>query len=117
MAAFLLPRLLRRILNFDVGAYPGEGCQQMTSPWRIQTIVTTTGERLTVLIDRDTGVPLFNPTVYELTEVPARNRAANTIEQHLVAIECLLPLCSASDIDLDERFQTGHLLTIGELEI
>ena len=43
----------------------------MTSPWRIQTIVTTTGERLPVLIDRDTGVPLFNPTVYALTEVRA----------------------------------------------
>jgi hypothetical protein len=51
----------------------------MTSPWRIRTIVTGTGERLPLLLDRASGVPLFDPTVFAVTEVRARNRAANTI--------------------------------------
>jgi hypothetical protein len=43
----------------------------MMSPWRIRTIVSGNGERLPLLIDRATGVPLFDPTLYALTEVRA----------------------------------------------
>jgi hypothetical protein len=88
----------------------------MTSPWRIRTIVSGSGERLPMLIDRATGVPLFDPTVYALTEVRARNRAANTIQQHLVAIECLLLFCRAAGIEITERIRSGQLLTVGELD-
>ena len=75
-----------------------------------------TGERLPLLLDRDSGVPLFDPTVYVLTEVRARNRAANTIQQQLVGIECLLLYCRAAVIDLPERIRSGKLLAIGELD-
>ena len=88
----------------------------MISPWRVHTIVTPAGERLPLLLDRATGVPLFDPTVYVLTEVRARNRAANTIQQHLVAIECLLLFCRADGIEINERIRSGELLTISELD-
>lgn len=78
--------------------------------------MTGTGERLPILLDRDSGMPLFDPTIYALTEVRARNRAANTIQQHLVGIECLLLFCRAADIDLPERIWSGKLLEIGELD-
>ena len=78
--------------------------------------MTDTGERLPLLIDRSTGVPLFDATVYALTEVRARNRAANTIQQHLVAIGCLLLFCRAAGIEINERIRSGELLTVGELD-
>jgi integrase len=88
----------------------------MGSPWRIRTVLTGTGERLPLLLERGSGTPLFDPTVYALTEVRARNRAANTIQQHLVGIESLLLFCRAAGIDLTERIWSGDLLTVGELD-
>jgi hypothetical protein len=50
-----------------------------------------------LLIERATGVPLFDPTVYALTEVRARNRAVNTIQQHLVEHGTVLPMSGQTE--------------------
>jgi hypothetical protein len=43
------------------------------------------GERLPILVSRS-GLPLFDPTLYVLAELRARNRSGATIEQALRAI-------------------------------
>jgi hypothetical protein len=49
------------------------------------------GERLPILSYCHTGVPVFEPTVYVLTQ--RRGCAANTVHQDLVAIRALLLFC------------------------
>jgi len=39
----------------------------------VKTIVTSTGERLPVLLALD-GLPIFEPTVFSLSEIRSRNR-------------------------------------------
>lgn len=74
------------------------------------------GERLPVLLNKTEGIPLFDPTVYVLTELRQKNRASNTIERALREIEVLLDFLDASDIHLDKRLQTGQLLSLPEID-
>ena len=74
------------------------------------------GERLPFLCARDTGVPLFEPTLYALTELRATNKASATIEQALRAVMVLHLALDQLGVDLDQRLEAGRLLDLGELE-
>jgi hypothetical protein len=75
----------------------------------------TSGERLPVLLD-SVGQPLFGPTVYSLTELRARNRAANTIGNALRALLVFYLFLDLQKIDLGMRLDAGQLLALGEIE-
>ncbi len=88
----------------------------MDNPYRMKTVVMSDGERLPMLLLRADGMPLFDPTVYVLTQVRGRSQSSATIERHLRAIMQLLVFAEAERIDLDERVRTGRLLTMNELD-
>ncbi len=53
--------------------------------YAVRMIRLESGERLPILVSRS-GLPLFDPTLYVLAELRARNRSGATIEQALRAI-------------------------------
>ncbi len=59
----------------------------MLNPYVVKVVKFSSGERFPVLLDTRVGVPLFDPTVYVLTKLRGRNRAANTIELTLRPFE------------------------------
>ncbi|WP_292980070.1 hypothetical protein [Nitrosomonas sp.] len=88
----------------------------MPNRYVVKTLMLSNGERLPVLIDQEDGMPLFAPTVYSVTEVRARNRAYNTIDQllrHLMAFHIFL---DQRGIDLDARLIQGRVLDLGEID-
>lgn len=87
----------------------------MSLKYRVITIVTTSGERLPILLGRD-GLPMFEPTVFSLTEVRSRNRASNTIDSYLRSVMVLLLFLDLRKINLAERLKGGQLLALGEVE-
>lgn len=74
------------------------------------------GERLPVLVDRTVGEPLFEPTVYTVSELRARNQASNSIEAALRAVMILYIFMELRHIDLERRLQEGKVLGLGEVE-
>lgn len=84
--------------------------------YAVRTLVLASGERLPVLVDRTLGQPLFQPTVYTLTELRARNRASGTIEQALRALEVLYLFLDIARIDLPTRLDEGKFLELGEID-
>lgn len=78
-------------------------------------IVTSSGERLPMLLSRD-GLPMFDPTVFSLSEVRSRNRASNTIDSYLRSIMVFLLFLDLRNINLEERLKVGQLLSLGEIE-
>lgn len=56
------------------------------SPYAVKIIILGSGERLPVLVALASGAPLFEPSVYVLSEIRATNRASNTIDQILRSI-------------------------------
>lgn len=83
--------------------------------YRVKTIVTSSGERLPVLLGRD-GLPMFEPTVFSLSEVRSRNRSSNTIDSYLRSVMVFLLFLNLRRIDLEDRLNHGQLLSLGEIE-
>lgn len=88
----------------------------MGGRYAVRTVVLESGERLPFLLNCDTGGPLFDPTVYALTELRARGRATATIDQALRAVMVLYTFLDSLGLDLDERLAEGRLLQLGEID-
>jgi integrase len=83
---------------------------------RIKIAIFEGGERLPMLVDSVTGTPLFLPSVYSVTAIRARNRAANTIGHALRAILHLYASADAQGIDLEVRFRRAKWLSVAEID-
>ena len=59
---------------------------------------------------------MFDPVVFALTEVRGRNLAANTIGSVLRSVMAFHLFADARDINLDERFACGELLSLAEVD-
>ena len=88
----------------------------MGTQYAITTVVFKNGERFPILIERSRGLPLFDPTVFALSEVRGRNRAHNTIEQVLRAVAVFHLYCDSFGIDVTSRLTDGQLLTLAEID-
>jgi len=88
----------------------------MAAHYIVKNVVFESGERFAQLVDARTGIPLFDITVFTLTEFRSRNRASATIEQVLRSLKILVLFCDLNDISLDERMRDGRLLEMGEID-
>lgn len=86
------------------------------NPYAVKTLVLSSGERLPVLIALATGVPLFEPSIYALSEIRATNKASNTIDQVLRSIMVLQLFLDSSSIDIEQRIQQGGVFRLSELD-
>lgn len=86
------------------------------NPCAVKTLVLSSGERLPVLIALATGVPLFEPSIYVLSEIRATNKASNTIDQVLRSIMVLQLFLDSSSIDIEQRIQQGGVFRLSELD-
>lgn len=89
----------------------------MANPYIVRTLIMASGERLPVLMDTRLGEPLFAPAIYSLTQLRARNLAANTIEQSLRSIMVLLLFLEQRGIDIEGRLRDGLILDLAEIEL
>jgi integrase len=90
--------------------------RKQISPYLVRLVVLTSGERLPMLCRRSTGLPLFEATLYSLTELRAQNRSSSTIQQALRAVMVLCLVLDRLNIDLDQRLGEGRLLELGDIE-
>jgi integrase len=90
--------------------------RKQINPYLVRLVVLTSGERLPLLCRRATGLPLFEATVYAITELRAQNRASSTIQQALRAVMVLCLVLDRLEIDLNHRLSEGRLLELGDIE-
>ena len=88
----------------------------MAVGYRVANLRLQSGERLPLLVSTATGVPLWNPTLFIVTELRATNRAAATLQQATRAIMVAHQVLDHLGIDLDARLVEGRLLNVGELD-
>lgn len=86
------------------------------SSFAIRTILCSNGERLPVLIDRATGIPVFEAVIYAVSELRGKNLASNTILQALRSVMILYIVLERLGIDMNRRLAQGALLDAGEIE-
>jgi integrase len=90
--------------------------RKQSNPFQVRRVVLESGERLPILRERASGEPLYEPTLYALTQLRAQNLASATIDQVLRAIMVLCFFLKDRKVDLDERMQRGQFLTLEEVE-
>lgn len=88
----------------------------MAVGYRVKTIKLESGERLPLLLSKETGMPLWDATLFILTTLRATNLAANTLEQAARAVMVAHQIFSYLSIDLNDRMLKGRLLSLGEIE-
>lgn len=86
------------------------------NPYSVKTIVLVGGERLPVLIENATGMPLFESMIYALSELRATNKASNTIDQILRSIMLLQLFLKSNNIDLSIRISQGQIFSLSEID-
>ena len=86
------------------------------NPYVVKTIVMSSGERLPILTELATGEPLYEPSLYVLSEIRATNRASSTIDHVLRSIMVLHLYLDSARIDIERRFQEGWVFSLGELD-
>lgn len=87
----------------------------MSINYRIKTIATSEGERLPILLGSD-GLPLFELTVFALSQLRSTNKASNTIDSYLRSCMVLLLFLNLKRIDLSSRLNEGQIFFLGEIE-
>ena len=87
----------------------------MYSSYRVKTLMLTSGERLPILLDRE-GQPMFNPTIFALTEVRGKNLSSNTVGIVLRSVMAFHLFLDSRQIDIDTRFANGESLSLSEVE-
>lgn len=86
-----------------------------TMDFRTKRVTLVDGERFSVLLASD-GVPVFDTTIYSISQLRGRNVAARTIENNLRSIQVLYLFLRLRAIDLHERLSQISFLSIGELD-
>ncbi|MBA4709229.1 site-specific integrase [Aquitalea aquatica] len=88
----------------------------MQKNYQIKSFVMLTGERYCLLIDRETGMPLYYPNLYVTTQVRNRSNSVASMESALSGINVLLRFCEEHQVDLEGRFMKCEYFAIHELD-
>lgn len=83
---------------------------------KVKPHIFSNGERFAFLVDKRTGIPLYDPTVFALKKLRARGLMANTIEQAMRSLLFLYQALESLTIDLDDRMRNQQFLTMNEVE-
>ena len=85
------------------------------NPYVVSPIVFSNGERFHVLLNRASGEPLFEPTLFVISVARANGMASATIKQVLSAIMVLQLALDQLKIDVGARLADGLLLDLNEV--
>lgn len=83
---------------------------------QVRNLVFVSGERFPALINRDTGVPDFEVTLYVLTQLRTRNLSASTLTASTRSVMFGLQVLEYMGVDLQNRINQGKLLEPGEFD-
>ncbi|WP_295968044.1 tyrosine-type recombinase/integrase [uncultured Xanthomonas sp.] len=89
----------------------------MAVGYRVKTVRFESGERLPMLLYKESGSPLWHPTLFLVTELRATGLATSTLEQAARAVMIAHQVFSYLGIDIHDRIGRGRLLTLGEVDM
>lgn len=87
----------------------------MSSRFQVRTVRFESGERFPLLIDRASGSPLFEPTIFLVTQLRSAGLATATMTQAARAIMVGLQILEHQGVDFGARLREGRLLDLSEI--
>ena len=74
------------------------------------------GERYRLLVEKETGIPLWYPNLYVTTQIRNSSKAVATMDSCLRSIQVWLEYCEFSQIPWEEQVESGRLFSPPQLE-
>jgi len=82
----------------------------------MKSFVMESGERYCLLVDRDSGLPLYYPNLFVTTQVRNRSLSYSAMESALGGIAVFLRFMSERNDDIEARFRKHQFLEVHELD-
>lgn len=82
----------------------------------IKSYIEPSGQRNATIIDSETGLPEFWPTLYASSQLRARGNSHSTLKSHLRAISYLYRWLSIRNIDLESRITSTKGFSRNEID-
>ena len=84
--------------------------------YSVKTFIKSDGERYCLLINRDSGLPLYYPNLFITTQVRNRSLSYAAMESNLGGISVLLSYMDEKGQNIEQRFKEDNYLKIEELD-
>ncbi len=81
-----------------------------------KSFVMKSGERYCLIVNGDTGLPLYFPNLYITTQVRNRSLSCSAMETSLAAIAVLLRFMDEINVDIENRFRRHEYFEAHELD-
>lgn len=78
--------------------------------------IATNGERFSIMMDRNTGLPVYYPNLFITTQIRGRNCAANTCDKYLRILQILHEFELEENIEIIDRVKKFDYLNIYEID-
>ncbi|WP_445496132.1 tyrosine-type recombinase/integrase [Photorhabdus sp. SF281] len=79
-------------------------------------IVSETGERLKLLVDGPSGVPLFYPNLYNTSQIRGASKSVATIQSYITSMKVLYSWAAEYSVDIEKRWKRGEWLKTWEVD-
>ena len=86
------------------------------SKYRIVPIQFDDGERYRLLVEKETGIPLWYPNLYVTTQVRNSSKSVATMDLCLRSIKVWLEYCDSFQIPWEEQVESGRLFSPPQIE-
>ncbi|WP_426576496.1 hypothetical protein ACP179_18970 [Xenorhabdus stockiae] len=79
-------------------------------------IVSETGERLKLLVDGSSGVPLFYPNLYSTSQIRGAAKSIATIQSYITSMKVLYSWAAEYSVDIEDRWKRAEWLKVWEID-
>ena len=88
----------------------------MLEQFNTKHIISKTGERLKLLVDGSTGVPLYYPNLYITSQIRGAAKSVATIQSFITSLKVLYAWSLEYVIDIESRWVSGEWLNVCEID-
>lgn len=79
-------------------------------------IVSKTGERLKLLVDGSSGIPLFYPNLYSTSHIRGASKSVATIQSYITSMKVLYYWAAEYSVNIEVRWKKAEWLKIWEID-
>lgn len=88
----------------------------MTDIYSTKHIIMGDGERYKLLVNANTGTPLYYPTLYITSQIRGGGQSVSTIQSFITSLKVLLKWSNHYSVNMEKRFSRKEFLTLQEVE-
>ncbi|WP_114418023.1 site-specific integrase [Marinospirillum perlucidum] len=84
--------------------------------FHVSSFVFDTGERYSLMVSKESGLPVYYPNLYLMTQLRNRSVSSSTLAAEAAHLVGLYSFCKRQEIDLESRLRNQECLSVQEID-